>query len=406
MERLDYSTDDQVFSYDKPKSVNHIVLQLQEARIGDKDRLQVIKESLNSGKELTESDKQYLHEKSSELKNAIDYLSKVEWTVDFIEKLQKERHGQSFTLETIKKLLEKEKSRLKIDKKFLEKASYQIKGAVHHQRELQWTASLIAQLKEAKIGDIKKLEQIKNSLQKGEIITENDQQYLKDKASYLTQILDCKKKVSWSINMIKKMQEAEIEYSRRLDAIRIKVEEGSYVSKEEINYANTRYEKLQKIMENQNKIEWTVNAIKNLQEHGIGDSDKLNTIKRLFEEERPIEQNDVNYLKTQYDLLQQNLKYKNMIQFSLDTIKKLHEHEIGNSERLSSIRKTIEEKRPVSETEINYLKEKYEQLLTIKKSREVFHNNEDGQTQEGDSNHISNDINTAILELKKSETRM
>ncbi len=404
MERLDDSTDVEVFSVDKPKSVTHVVLQLQEARIGDRNRLQVIKESLITGKELTESDKQYLHEKSFELKSALDYLSKVEWTIDFIQKLQKERHGQSFTLEAIKKLLEKEKFRYKIDKKFLEKTSDQIKEAVQHQKELKWTADIIPQLKEAKIGDTKRLDQIKNSLQKGEVISEHDRQYLKDKADYLIQILDCKKKVSWTISTVKKMQEAEIEHSKRLDAIRIKAEEGEFVSKEELNYINARYEKLQKLMERQNKFEWTINAIKELQEHKMGDSAKLDTIKRLFEEEKPVEQNDVNYLKTQYELLQQNLKHKIKIQHSLDIIKTLHEHELGNSERLHSIRKIIEERRPVPETEINYLKEKYEQFLIIKQSKEGHDHTDEGH--EDDSNQISNDLNVAIFEIKKSETRM
>ena len=76
------------------KSPLQIVLQLEEARIGEPARLESIKESLNTGKELLETDKQYLQEKASELHKAIEHQMMVDWAIDFVKKLQeKEKMG-------------------------------------------------------------------------------------------------------------------------------------------------------------------------------------------------------------------------------------------------------------------------------------------------------------------------
>ena len=65
-----------------------IVLQLQEARIGDRNRLESIKESLSAGKELSETEKKYLEEKSAQLQMAIDHHTMVDWAMNFVRKLQ------------------------------------------------------------------------------------------------------------------------------------------------------------------------------------------------------------------------------------------------------------------------------------------------------------------------------
>jgi hypothetical protein len=52
---------------------------------------------------------------------------------------------------------------------------------------------------------------------------------------------------------------------------------------------------LQNALDQQNRIEWTIQTIQQLEEFGVDDSTKLDKIKELLEDEIPIPENDTKY---------------------------------------------------------------------------------------------------------------
>src|SRR4029077_13314467 len=100
---------------DKEHPHIHVILQLEEARIGDHDRLESIKESLSTGQELPESDKQYIAEQAEQLKKAVEHQMLADWAMDFIQKLREK---------------EKETNSYRIDREFLEHASTKLRNVI------------------------------------------------------------------------------------------------------------------------------------------------------------------------------------------------------------------------------------------------------------------------------------
>src|SRR2546428_1091204 len=248
----------------------HMVLQLEEAKIGDHVRLESMKKTLSMGQELPEVDKQYLKEQTAQLKDAFGPLVMAAWATDLAQKTQ-----------------EKEKNMDKIDKKFLKHTSTQLKQAIENE-ETKWRLDLISQLKETKIGSTEKLNYISRLLKIGENLGQSDKKYLKEKARYFRQIVDCKTKVTRTQDAIRKLQENETRHYKKLEEIRQSVENGKIVSEREQSCLDARYEKLQSALDQQNKIEWTIQTIHKLKEFGAGDSEKFDKIKELLEDEIPV----------------------------------------------------------------------------------------------------------------------
>ena len=390
------------------KSPLQIVLQLEEARLGEPARLESIKKSLNTGKELLESDKQYLQEKTSELHKAVEHQMMVDWAIDFVQKLQEKEKKQNVTIDELKKSLEREKDIHKLDKKFAQEVSTKLKLGVEHEKKVNWTLDLIKQLKEAKVGEPDKLNEITRMLRSGQNVEESHKQYLEEKARHLKQIVDCKTKATWSLDAIKKLQQAEIKHSQKLEAIKQAVENGKLVSEREVSYLNARYEKLHRELEHQNKVEWTLETIKKLKEFGVGIPERLEKIKQLLEDEMPVSESEARYLREEYKVLTQMLTVKKKIDWTLGVIKDLQEMEIGNSERLLGIKTNLEARRPVPESEINYLSHKCRLLMIITKKmqKEFEPTNGESKTDEVDYNSILAELNTAIVESEKLQIKV
>jgi hypothetical protein len=299
----------------------HLVLQLEEARMGDKDRLESIKKTLNIGQELPESEKQYLEEQVEELQKAIDHQMMVDWAMDFVQELQ-HKVKKNFTFDEIKRSLEKEKNLYKIDKKFLKQAStIQLKQEIEREKESKWALGLISQLRETKIGDTEKLNHINRLLRSDKNIEESDKQYLKEEAIHVIRAVNCKTMLTWTQDANKTLQEHEIRHSKKLEEIKKTVENGKPVTEREQSYLYARYKKLQGAVDQQNKIEWTTQTIQKLEEFGVGDFKKLDKIKKLLEDEIPVPENDAKYLKEEYHLLRQMLKHKKKIDWTVGMIK-------------------------------------------------------------------------------------
>ena len=390
------------------KSPLQIVLQLEEARLGEPARLESIKKSLNTGKELLESDKQYLQEKTSELHKAVEHQMMVDWAIDFVRKLQEKEKKQNVTIDELKKSLEREKDIHKLDKKFAQEVSTKLKLGVEHEKKVKWTLDLIQQLKEAKVGEPDKLNEISRMLRSGQNVEESHKQYLEEKARHLKQIVDCKTKATWSLDAIKKLQQAEIKHSQKLEVIKQAVENGKLVSERDVSYLNARYEKLHRELEHQNKVEWTLETIKKLKEFGVGIPERLEKIKQLLEDEMPVSESEARYLREEYKVLTQMLSVKKKIDWTLGVIKDLQEMEIGNSERLLAIKRNLEARRPVPESEINYLSHKCRLLMIITKKmqKEFEPTNGESKTDEVDYNSILAELNTAIVESEKLQIKV
>ena len=105
------------------------------------------------------------------------------------------------------------------------------------------------------------------------------------------------------IGAIKELQEYEKDEYARLDSIRKALEDGKPVSKYEILHVRALYEKLQHEVEYQRKVDWTLDAIKRLQESKLGNFEKLNTIKHKLEEEKTLDEEETSYIKENYKRL-------------------------------------------------------------------------------------------------------
>ena len=387
-------------SYNDNKTRIKIVMQLQEARIGDPSRLESIKESLTAGKELPESDVQYLKQTSGELKTAIEHQMMCDWAIDFVKKFQEKKKKKEFTAEEIQQSLEKEKKGIKVDQRFLDQISTKFKQLGEQEKKAKWTLDLISQLKHAKIGDGDKLDQITRTIKSGKLVDEADKKYLMEKKMHYKKLVENKTKVSWSIETIKKLQETETKHSIKLEKLRSAVEQGKPITEAEQNYLNARYEKLRHVVEERNKISWTIQTIEKLRHFQLGDMTKFDSIKQLLEEEIPVPENDITYLKEQYKVLRQVINYKQKIELTIGLVDDLQVMEIGDSQKLDKIKKSIGEGKPIEESEITYLKQKYKIFDIITKNSEKEYQTDKTQKDEVDYNLVLNELNEAITKLQ------
>jgi len=79
-------------------------------------------------------------------------------------------------------------------------------------------------------------------------------------------------------------------HSKKFEGIKQSVENGKLIYECEQNYFAVRYEKMQNALDQQNKIKWTVEMIQQLKEFRVDDSEKLDKLKELLEDELPFPQ--------------------------------------------------------------------------------------------------------------------
>lgn len=346
----------------------NIVQRLQEAKIGDLRRLDHIRKILESGKDVYQSDMQYLQEKSRQLGQT--YQNKPQQSEMII-------HDMNFG-----------------------ETSSKLKKAINQEKKSLEVLDVVQKLIEAKLGDPDRLDYIKKALENGNALYESDKQFLEEKSNQLQKIVENQRKTELALQALDKLHESELRDSERLNAIKKALQEGKPVTESEINFLNTRYAKLQQEIDHQKRTRWTMDVIKRLHEAEIGDYARLEAIKTALEEGKNVDQSEISYLKEKYKILQQ-IDENKKVQWTIDTIAKLHEAEIGNYERLEKIKTALEERRNVDPEETSYLKEKFEQLLVIKKLKDTFDKNITESTEQENTDIISQ-INTKISELEKN----
>ena len=392
--------------YEEDQSRISMVLVLQEARIGDPSKLASIKKSLDSRKELADGDKQYLEEKSVELQKMLEHQTMVDWAGNFVENLKAKQNKKVYTIEELEHLIETEKNNNKIDQKFMERVSTKLKEAIEQEKKVEWTLDLISQLKQAGIGHGSKLDQISRLLETGKPVGDSDKQYLMELQTHFQKVSECKDKVIWSLDAIRKLQEAEIGHLGRLASIRHEIEQGNLISEKDQTYLNFKYEKLRRALDLHNRIEWTKRTVASLREFGLGDKEKLVAIKQLLDAEIPLPKNDIEYLRQQHRLLRQALSHTRRLELIVDLIEKLQETKIGDSQRLDKIRKTIEERQNVSEVDIAYLKDRYRVFDITTKSSQTVYSTDTNQDEEVDYNSIITELNETIMESARPQIKV
>ena len=390
--------------YEEDQSRISMVLVLQEARIGDPTKLASIKKSLDDKKELAEGDKRYLEAKSLELQQKLEHRTMVDWAGSFVENLKAKQNKKVYTIEELENLIEDEKNRHAIDHKFIEKVSSKLKEAIENEKKVEWTLNLISQLKQGNVGDKLKLDQIAIFLQTGIQVSHGDREYLMELQNHLLKVSEYKDKVTWSLDAMRKLQEAEIAHLGRLASIKHEIEQGNLISERDQTYLNFRYEKLRRILNQHNRVEWTKRTVESLHEFGLGDKEKLATIKQALDVEMPLSEVDIEYIRQQHRSLRQVEGHTRKLDLVVDLIDKLQEAKIADSARLDKIRDTIEERKSVSEVDIAYMKDRSRVLdITIKSSHGAKITDAD---QEVDYESLLTGLNEAITESEKPQVKI
>jgi hypothetical protein len=356
----------------KKKSPLHLIIQLTEGGLGDPERLNRIKKSLENSQQLSESDKQYLEELGEQLPSAVKNL---------VTKLEM----RAVTLQVHKK-------ENKTEKEDIEQST--IPEKLEEKLKINWTLELIKELNDNQVGEFERLNRIKISLEKKEAVSEDDKKYLKDKARHLKTVLESRTKLAAILAAIMKLQEIESRHSQRLLDIRRAIEQGIVVTPRDLRYLTRRYEKFVRALDQEDKVEWTIQRIDKLLAAAVGDSQKINEIKELLEDEAPVPEEDVKYLRQKHQLLAQITNNTRKIESAIGIIEKLLEKKVGNQERLDGIKKKMEERSHLSSGDINYLKRIYQESPVQRRQEK------DDKTEKVDFNSILDELESIMDESK------
>ena len=281
----------------------------------------------------------------------------------------------------------------------LDETASKLKKAINQEKKHLQELDLVQKLIEAKIGDPGRLDYIKKALETENTLYESEKQYLAEKSKQLHKVVENQRKAELALQALDKLRLSELKDSERLTAIKKALQEGKSVAESEINFLNTKYEKLREEIDYQNKIKWTLDVIDRLHEEEIGDYAKLATMRSALEERRNVDQSEISYLKEKYKLLQQ-IDAAKMAQWAIDKISKLQLAEIGNYERFEKIKTALKEGKSVDQSDISYLKDKYEQFLIIRKSKSELDKNNTEDIEEEDISKVDT-LTAKISELDK-----
>jgi hypothetical protein len=133
---------------------------------------------------------------------------------------------------------------------------------------------------------------------------ERESQYVNAELEKIMQSIGGNNQVRWTLDVIRKMRENRIGQSDRLNMINRALEENRPVDKVEVDYLKQNYRILQKVLDEKKKIQWTLDLIKKLQENEIGNFDRMNIIKKTLEEGKPVGKHEIEYLQEKYSMLQ------------------------------------------------------------------------------------------------------
>ena len=171
--------------------------------------------------------------------------------------------------------------------------------------KIQWTLDLIEKLKISQIGEVSRLDAIKNALKNGKTIYESDKKYLQEKFKVLQETNESQTESNKSdekrVYMISKLQEAEIGNHDRLETIKEMLLENKSLSAEDDKYLDEKYDQLKKVDESEVEIQQKLEMIEKLKQAEIGNSSKLDDCKSALSDGKKLSDEDENYLKTKIE---------------------------------------------------------------------------------------------------------
>ena len=191
--------------------------------------------------------------------------------------------------------------------------------------------------------------------------------------------------VEETFDLIKKLLELQIGDQGRLIYIKDSLEKGRIIYKTDKNYLKKMKEKIKEInIENKKSLSLTesdripkLKIIEKLQRAEIDNSGRLLTIKNAIIKDKEISDENHGYLNEKYDQLVKTDEYEKMVFESLEIINEL-QAEIGNSERLESIKTTLLKGTELQLQDIKYFNKKihtpkkfqgYEKILSENKEK-------------------------------------
>jgi len=180
-------------------------------------------------------------------------------------------------------------------------------------------------------------------------------------------------KIHWTLNLIQKLLDAKIGDPERLRIIKNTLENGNKVSVEEKNYLKEKFEELKnyppKTEKEIDKTEISKNLImvEKLEEAEIGNYDRLETMKERMANNKSLSKEDNEYLEEKYEQLLTIDGVEAKTLEKLDMVKKLQTAEIGNKEKLEKIQAILDARKELPQEDESYLQTKFEQYKKITK---------------------------------------
>lgn len=183
------------------------------------------------------------------------------------------------------------------------------------------TIDLIEQLLKLKIGDEGRLLYIKNSLNTGKKIYETDKKYLEQWREKIKKInVETKKPLLLSeenakqeLNIIGRLEKAEIGNPQRLLTIKKALTEGIEMSDVNHQYLNKKFEQLVKTDENEKMFYEAIKVIEKLQEVEIGNSERLQSIQNTLLKGSELNLQDIKYFNEKADALKELEDYEKIL---------------------------------------------------------------------------------------------
>ena len=238
-------------------------------------------------------------ENSSKLKNVITQEKKYLEQLDLVHKLIEAKVGDPGRLDYIKVTLENNSPLYESDKQYFEEKSKQFQQIVEIKRKTELTLQALNILHETAVRDSERLNAIKKALQEGKLVAESEIAFLNVKHEALKQEIDLQNRTKWTIDVIKRLHEEEIGDYARLASIKAALEEGRKVDQREISYLKEKYKILQQVDANK-KIQWSIDIINKLQKAEIGNYEHLESIKAALVERKYVHESEISYLVTKY----------------------------------------------------------------------------------------------------------
>ena len=183
-----------------------------------------------------------------------------------------------------------------------------------------------------------------------------------------------------TLELVEKLIEYDIGENERLIYLKYHIKNGKPLFETDKRFLERCIKKLEerevpkikpKKIEN-NPDEKNLNIIKQLQESEIGDPNRLESIKHDILDNEILNERDTEYLKEKFEQFAQINENEKTIRDAIKTITALKREEIGNAHRLESINEQLERRSPLSISDVKYFNEKAKELKKLRHEQIYF----------------------------------